>query len=396
MRDIPRDYPASTRQWLQQLIAFDSVSSNSNLTLISHIEEALERLEDTPGQPVQYWRIASADGNKSNLLVQIGPDTAEGVVLSGHTDVVPVTGQAWSSDPFDLTERDGRLYGRGSCDMKGFIASCLAHIPEWRALPLKRPIFLAFSYDEEVGCIGAPAMIKELASRQARPTVAIIGEPTMMTPVTRQKGITTLTTTVTGVEAHSSQIPDGLSAIHIAARLIDRIDHIMQELSEGDALNPAYNVPYSTLHVGKVHGGTAVNIMARECHFDWEIRDLPEQGFETVFTPFQQYSRALETELKEHFPQAAITTELVVPSVPGLDSPDSAALDFLTPLLENSEPRAVAYATEAGQFQRAGFSAVICGPGDIAHAHKPDEFVSLEQLDKADTLMTRIGQALCE
>lgn len=395
MSSSTASYPSSSRAWLEQLVSFNTVSSNSNLALIDYVDTVLAELAATPGQPLTTERIPNDDGSKTNLLVRIGPDVEGGVVLSGHTDVVPVEGQQWSSDPFTVTEREGRLYGRGTADMKGFIACCLAQVPTWRQLPLQRPILLALSYDEEIGCVGAPRMIERLAARSDRPAIAIIGEPTMLQAINRQKGITDLMTRVTGLEAHSSQIPDGVSAIHVAGKLISKIDAIMEELSGGDALNPAYNVPYSTLHVGTIKGGTAVNIMAGQCAFEWEIRDLPEYGFDTVFERFQSYASELEADLRTRAPSVSITTTQVVETVPGLNSLDDApALRFILPMLENGTTGAVAFATEAGQFQRAGFSAVICGPGNIAVAHKPDEYLELEQLDKADALMQQIGEAM--
>lgn len=389
--------PRESRDWLARLVGFDSVSRHGNLALIEEIETALGALASSPGQPLCFERIENDEGTKSNLLVRVGPDLPGGVVLSGHTDVVPVDGQPWSSDPFELTERDGRLYGRGSCDMKGFIACCLGQLAYWRGLELKHPLYLALSYDEEIGCLGAPRMIQRLAAKPHPPHLAIIGEPTMMRPVTRQKGITVLRTRVTGLEAHSSQIPSGVSAVHVAARLISRIETIMHELSEERACDEAYNVPYSTLHVGKVEGGTAINIMARECVFDWEVRHLPEQEFKTIFERFDRFARSLEFELRERAPTVSIDTETVVATVPGLRAEaDNPALAFLAPLLRDETPQgAVAFATEAGQFQQAGFSAIVCGPGDIAQAHQPDEFIAVEQLAACDALMRRLGEALC-
>ncbi|MGJ8524768.1 Acetylornithine deacetylase [Halomonadaceae bacterium LMG 33818] len=391
-----QEYATSTRTWLSQLISFDTVSRNSNLSLIEYIESQLALLSDTEGQPVRAERIENAAGDKSNLLIRIGPAVEGGVALSGHTDVVPVDGQPWHSDPFTLEEREGKLYGRGSCDMKGFIAAALSHIPEWRTLDLKRPLYVALSYDEEVGCVGAPHLIEHMNASAIHPELVIIGEPTMMKPITQQKGISDLYTTVRGVEAHSSQIPDGVSAIHVAARLVNHIENIMLEMKQqADCCNAAYNVPYSTLHVGTIQGGTAVNIMAGECTFHWEIRDLPEIGFHAIYEKYERYAKALEQEIKQTSPMASITTHLAVDSVPGLNATeDDPAVRFLKPLLEDQHSGAVAFATEAGQFQQGGYAAVICGPGDIAQAHKADEFVSIEQLNKVDVLMSKIGEQL--
>ncbi|MDW5376568.1 acetylornithine deacetylase [Halomonas sp. HP20-15] len=380
----------SAQQLLETLVGHPSVSRDSNLELIRFIEGYLDEF----GLP--YQRIENDDGTKANLLARIGPQVEGGVVLSGHTDVVPVDGQPWTSDPFSLTERDdGRLYGRGSCDMKGFIACALAQVPRWVEQELTRPIYLALSYDEEVGCIGAPRLIETLMADEPRPAAVIVGEPTLMAPVVAQKGITNLRTTVSGREAHSSQVNQGISAIHVAARLVARIEDIMAELSAEGRVDEAFNVAHSSLHVGKIQGGTAINITARECQFDWEIRHLPEDGFDTVFARFDDYARRLEAELRERAPQVSIRTENLTDTVPALaDRDNAAALTLCRELLGERTSEAVAYATEAGQFQRAGLPTVICGPGSIAQAHQPDEYLEVTQLDAGVAFMQRLGDRL--
>lgn len=377
----------SAQQLLEALVAHASVSRDSNLELIRFIESYL----DEYGVPHQ--RIENNDGSKANLLARIGPEVAGGVVLSGHSDVVPVDGQPWSSDPFTLTDKgDGRLYGRGSCDMKGFIACALAQVPHWVEQDLKRPITLAFSYDEEIGCLGAPRLIERLMVDQPRPAAVIVGEPTLMAPVVAQKGITNLRTTVTGLEAHSSQVNQGVSAIHVAARLVTRIEDIMTELHDEGLIDEAFNVAHSSLHVGKIAGGTAINIMARECHFDWEIRHLPQDGFDAVFTRFNAYAERLEAELKMRAPQVTIHTQKLVETVPALADRDNLeALQLCRELLGDQRSEAVAYATEAGQFQQAGLPTVICGPGSIAQAHQPDEYIEHSQLEAAMAFMHKLG-----
>ncbi|HET8790012.1 MAG TPA: M20/M25/M40 family metallo-hydrolase, partial [Modicisalibacter sp.] len=243
----------SAQQFLETLVGFATVSRDSNLELIRFIEDTLADY-DIPCQ-----RVENDDGSKANLLARIGPAVEGGVVLSGHTDVVPVDGQPWSSDPFALVDKgDGRLYGRGSCDMKGFIACALAQVPNWVEQDLKRSIYLAFSYDEEVGCLGAPRLIERLMADHPRPNAVIVGEPTMMSPVVAQKGATNLRTTVTGREAHSSQINQGVSAVHVAARLVTKIEDIMAELRAEGRIDEAFNVAHTSLHVGKIQGGTAI------------------------------------------------------------------------------------------------------------------------------------------
>lgn len=379
---------------LSQLVGFNTVSRESNLDLIDYVEAYLARYQ------VPTWRVSNDQGDKANLVARIGPDIEGGVVLSGHTDVVPVVGQPWQTDPFTLVERDGRLYGRGSCDMKGFIACALAAVPQWQRQSLKRPIFLAFSYDEEIGCLGAPRMIERLMSDFPQPMAVVIGEPTLMAPVVQQKGITVLRTVVEGIEAHSSQVNQGISAIHVAARLINKIEEIMTELMSDGCCNPAFNVPHSSLHVGKIEGGTAINIMARHCEFEWEIRHLPEDGFEAVYERFTRFTETLIQEYRQRIGEPAneafsITTTPLVSTVPALEHRDNAhAIALCEQLLGVQEHQAVAYATEAGQFQCAGLDVVICGPGSIAQAHQPDEYIELDQLRQGDRFMARLGDYL--
>ncbi|WP_438768019.1 acetylornithine deacetylase [Kushneria sp. TE3] len=391
MTTTPASLPSTARDILATLVGFDVLSRQSNLALIEWVERFLDAYDIT------HERIESDDGERFNLLARIGPDVAGGVVLSGHTDVVPVEGQTWQTDPFTLTERDNRLYGRGSCDMKGFLACALSGVPGWSQQDLQRPIWLALSYDEEIGCLGAPRMIEHLVVHHPEPAAVIVGEPTLMAPVTLQKGITTLKTIVHGVPAHSSQVNQGISAIHVAARLVSRIENIMSELAEENHLNDAFNVPHSSLHVGTIHGGNAINIMAQHCEFDWEIRHLPEEGFEAVFERFRKHSDELEATLKAVNADFAIETTTLTDTVPGLeDRANDRAMALLNRLGVHEQQQAVAYATEAGQFQRAGLQAVICGPGSIEQAHRADEFISLEQLDRGERFMQSLGHIMTE
>ncbi|WP_280547409.1 acetylornithine deacetylase [Halomonas sp. 11-S5] len=375
---------------LDRLVGFATVSRDSNLALIEWVEGLL----DTHG--VAHWRVESDDGRKANLLARIGPAVAGGVVLSGHTDVVPVDGQPWSSDPFTLVDKgDGRLYGRGTCDMKGFIACALAEVPRWVKQELATPIWLAFSYDEEVGCIGAPRMIERLLADHPRPAAVIVGEPTMMHPVVAHKGATNLRTTVTGRAAHSSQVNQGVSAIHVAARLVTRIEDVMAELKAEGRVDEAFNVVHSSLHVGKIQGGTAINIMARECSFEWEIRHLPSDRFEELLARVNDTAAGLEAEMRRRAPDAAIVTEALNTTVPALaDDNNAEVLVLCRDLLDERPAGAVAYATEAGQFQREGLPTVICGPGSIGQAHQPDEYLDIEQLAAGTAFMVALGERL--
>ncbi|MCL7939958.1 acetylornithine deacetylase [Halomonas sp. ATCH28] len=375
---------------LDRLVGFATVSRDSNLALIDWVEGWLD------DHGVAHWRVESDDGRKANLLARIGPAVAGGVVLSGHTDVVPVDGQPWSTDPFTLVNKgDGRLYGRGTCDMKGFIACALAEVPRWVGQELATPIWLALSYDEEVGCIGAPRMIERLLADHPRPAAVIVGEPTMMHPVVAHKGATNLRTTVTGRAAHSSQVNQGVSAIHVAARLVTRIEDVMAELRAEGRVDEAFNVVHSSLHVGKIQGGTAINIMARECSFEWEIRHLPSDRFEELLARVNDTAAGLEAEMRKRAPDAAIVTEALNTTVPALaDDNNAEVLALCRELLDERPAGAVAYATEAGQFQREGLPTVICGPGSIGQAHQPDEYIDIEQLEAGAAFMTALGDRL--
>ncbi len=377
-------------EMLERLVGFATVSRDSNLALIEWVEAWLD------DHGVTHWRIESDDGRKANLLARIGPDVAGGVVLSGHTDVVPVDGQPWSTDPFTLVDKeDGRLYGRGTCDMKGFIACALAEVPRWVEQEFTRPLWLALSYDEEVGCIGAPRMIERLMADHPRPAAVIVGEPTLMAPVVAHKGATNLRTTVTGRASHSSQVNQGVSAIHVAARLVTRIEDVMAELRAEGRVDEAFNVVHSSLHVGRINGGTAINIMARECTFEWEIRHLPSDRYEELHGRVDAYAAELEAEMRRRAPEASIVTEALNTTVPALaDDNNAEVLALCRDLLGEAPAGAVAYATEAGQFQREGLPTVICGPGSIAQAHQPDEYLEHEQLAAGARFMAALGERM--
>ncbi|TDB05229.1 acetylornithine deacetylase [Halomonas marinisediminis] len=377
-------------EMLDRLVSFPTVSRDSNLELIAFVESLLDE-HDVP-----HWRVESDDGSKANLLARIGPNVAGGVVLSGHTDVVPVDGQPWSTDPFTLTDKgDGRLYARGTCDMKGFIACALSEVPRWARLELEKPIWLALSYDEEVGCIGAPRMIERLMAEHPRPAAVIVGEPTLMHPVVAHKGATNLRTTVTGRASHSSQVNQGVSAIHVAARLVTHIEDVMADLKAEGRIDEAFNVVHSSLHVGRISGGTAINIMARECTFEWEIRHLPSDRFEELIERVNAYAVELESEMQRRAPETSIVTEALNETVPALADDNNAEVLALCHALLGERPAgAVAYATEAGQFQRQGLPTVICGPGSIAQAHQPDEYIEHEQLEAGGHFMKALGERL--
>jgi acetylornithine deacetylase len=375
---------------LARLVAFDTTSRDSNLALIEYVEALLG------GLGVATTRVPNHDGSKANLYATLGPAVEGGLVLSGHTDVVPVDGQAWSSDPFVLTERDGRLYGRGTCDMKGFIALALAAAPAF-AHPgrLARPVHLALSYDEEVGCLGAPAMIARIAAQLPRPAAVIVGEPTNMEVVHGHKGITSYVVTVTGHEAHSSLTHLGISANMAAIRLMHSLSELAARLEQ--AADPAspFVPPHATLTIGQIHGGTAVNILARECVFVFDLRCPPGTDPHAVLAPFLAQAEALDAELRARFADAGVRVVRRSLTPAFAPEPDGAAERIARTLAgDNGPPRVVPYAAEAGQFQQAGFSTVICGPGSIEQAHQPDEYVARVQIERGAGFMLRLAEML--
>ena len=380
--------PASL-EMIKRLINFETVSRNSNLDLIHYVQDYLH----THGIPSTL--VPNHDGNKANLYATIGPQTKGGVILSGHTDVVPVDGQPWSTDPFTVTRKDNRLYGRGTCDMKSFIAIALAMVPTFRQKALKRPIHLALSYDEEVGCLGAPALIAEMVSQLPPVDAVIVGEPTSIQPVVAHKGIAALKTTVTGHEAHSSQVQRGVSAVMVAAKLVSFIQQMMDENRQNAEASCAFIPPYTTLHVGTIHGGTAINIISRKCEFVWDIRCLPGDDWQHYLTRFNNYAETLLREMRQVSQDANITTE-VFASAPPLQDKGGSAQALLTELLGTQDSTVVPFAAEAGQFQEAGYSVVLCGPGSIDQAHQPDEYIDISQVTACEAMFTRLSDRLAQ
>lgn len=382
-------FPATSEEILAKLVSFDTTSRESNIPLIAWIETFL----DAHGVP--HLRVDYEEGKKTNLYATIGPDVEGGVVLSGHTDVVPVDGQAWTSDPFALTLRDGLLYGRGTCDMKGFIAVCLAMVPTFKEAKLKVPLHFAFSCDEEVGCRGVVPLVEHMRDHLKRPSAVVVGEPTSMQVVNAHKSAVRYGTGVTGHESHSALTDRGVNAIMVAAEIISEINRIREDLiTEGDPTG-RFNPPYSTIHVGVIKGGTANNIVPKSCSFSWETRLLPTADREAVPKRIEALSRKLEPAMKKVSPATGITTEKVtdVPGLaPELDSP--AELLALHCAHANST-HTVSYCTEAGHFQAIGIPTVVCGPGSIEQAHKPDEFIAVEQLRKCETFMARLVARCC-
>ena len=387
---MPSD--VSARTILERLIGFPTVSRDSNLDLIEWVEDYLG------GHGIRAQRVHSPCGSKAHLFAQTGPEAEGGVMLSGHSDVVPVDGQAWSTDPWAVTERAGRLYGRGTCDMKGFVALALAALPRARAAPLKRPLQLALSYDEEVGCIAVTSLIARMAEALPRPAAVIVGEPSMMQVVTGHKGGTGYDVHVRGHEVHSSLIHRGVSAVMQAARLVDwanRRNAQAAATSPGPAA-AAFDPPWTTLHVGCIRGGTALNITARDCRFNIEIRVVPGESVAGWEDDFEAEVARIEAEMQAVHPDARIVLEKYF-ALPPLEPEAGGAAEALARRLTGDNgTHAVSFGTEGGQFQRHGLSTVICGPGDIAQAHQPDEYLSLAQFEAGGRFLDRLIDHLTE
>ncbi len=374
------------REILDRLVGFNTVSANSNLELIDWVEDYLG------GHGVTAHRVYNADRSKANLYANIGPEVAGGVILSGHTDVVPVEGQTWDTDPFKVVEKDGRLYGRGTCDMKGFDALALAAVPVALKRGVKRPIQIALSYDEEVGCIGAPFMISEMRKTLPPAEAVIVGEPSMMKAVSGHKGGVGFDVHMRGFEVHSSLMHTGVSAIMEAAKLIDWANQQNAQLmaAEPSALAAQFDPPFTTVHVGMISGGTAHNITALDCNFGLSFRVVPGEDPDDWRAAFLAKVAEVEAGMKAIHPDAGITARDHF-DVPGLrPEEDGPAEHLVRRLTGDNGTHVVSYGTEAGQFQREDYSAIICGPGDIAQAHQPNEFLSIDQFQQGAAFMERL------
>ncbi|MDG9782142.1 acetylornithine deacetylase [Metapseudomonas otitidis] len=380
---------ATSLDLLERLVAFPTVSRDSNLALIGFIRDYLA------GHGVASELFLNAEGTKANLFATLGPTDRGGVVLSGHTDVVPVDGQAWTRDPFRLSESEGRLYGRGTADMKGFIASVLAAVPAFLAQPLRLPVHLAFSYDEEVGCLGVRSLLDALAQRPNRPRLCLIGEPTELRPVLGHKGKLAMRCQVHGAACHSAYAPQGVNAIEYAARLIGHLGEIGEELARPEHHDPRFDPPYSTVQTGLIEGGRALNIVPAECRFDFEVRALPGFDAQQVATRLDRYAQAeLVPRMQAVQPGTGIRFE-PLGSYPGLATDAASEAAELVALISDSRDfGTVAFGTEGGLFHEAGIPTVVCGPGSMDQGHKPDEFVTLAQLEACDAMLLRLAEHL--
>lgn len=377
----------STTEILKELVSFSVLGNQSNLTILKWIEDYLSQ------HGVTYQLIYNKEKDKASLHCRFGPAVDGGTILSGHTDVVPTEGQPWTSNPFELTDKgDGRLYARGSCDMKGFLACCLSAVPDLCSADLKRPIYFAFSYDEEVGCRAGAELAEGIRDFYSeKPQFAIIGEPSMMAPIVGQKGINVYMTKVFGSQGHSSRVKEEVSAVQEAARLIVWLEEYMDQLIAEGRTDDRFHPNHTSIHTGVIHGGTAFNIIANECYFDWDYRNIPSDKAADIFAAFESYCQQRIEAKRKIFPDFNITHEAHHPPVVALDTAEDAeVVQLIKKLTGNQNTSTVAYAAEAGQFSQAGFQAVICGPGSIDQAHRANEFVDKTQLAECDAFLRRL------
>lgn len=376
----------TSRTLLERLVAFDTTSRESNLALIDFVWHYLTDLG------VNCELIHNAGRSKANLYARLGPAGSGGILLSGHSDVVPVDGQNWSVPPFALSERDGKLYGRGTADMKGFIACMLAAVPHFLAQPLAQPLHLAISYDEEVGCLGVRTLLDVLASRPEKPDLCLIGEPTELQPVLGHKGKLAVRCEVQGAACHSAYAPQGVNAIQYAAKLIHRLTAIGEVFAAPERQDTRFDPPFTTVQTGLIQGGRALNIVPAECTFDFEVRTLPQDDAQQVAEELERYA---QRELLPQMRAVNSDTEIrfyPLSSYPGLyTAAQSAAAQLLAHLTGSEAFSTVAFGTEGGLFHQAGITSVICGPGSMAQGHKPDEFITIEQLDACDAMLRRLA-----
>jgi acetylornithine deacetylase len=370
---------------LDRLVAFDTVSSRPNMALMEYVKGLLE------AAGIAVTLIPDPAGGKANLYASTGPVGQGGVMLSGHTDVVPVEGQDWTRPPFALTEADGRLYGRGTADMKGFVACAVAAMVAAARRPLKVPLHLALSYDEEIGCMGVRSLIDMLAAAPVRPRFCIVGEPTGMQVATGHKGKVALRATCTGREGHSALAPLALNALHLAADFLQAVRGLQAEVAATGLRDGDYDVPYTTLHVGKMSGGVQVNIVPNHAVLDFEIRSLAGEDVGALIARLEAAAEAIVLPCRGEFPEAAIRVERLW-DYPGLGTPsDAGVVNFVKGLTGANGTIKVAFGTEGGLFdRRLGIPTVICGPGSMMQGHKPDEFVTVEQLARCEAMLAAL------
>jgi acetylornithine deacetylase len=377
-------------EMIRRLVAMDTTSRNSNLGIIEYIGDYLGKLG------IESRLVHDETGRKANLYATLGPTDKPGIALSGHTDVVPIDGQAWSSDPWTIAERERRLFGRGTADMKSFLGVLLTSVPEMLRRKPTTPIHLIFSYDEEVGCVGVRRLLDMLRHAPIRPRACIIGEPTEMKVIVGHKGKMSLRCHVRGRECHSSLAPQGVNAVEYAAEVITYLRGMARRVATEGPFDENFDVAHTTVHTGTVHGGTALNIVPKDCHFDFEFRYVPGVKPEALLAEARGFAETkLLPQMQAVDPSAGFSWE-PLSSFPGLDTPvDSDIVDFVKSLTGANSVSKVAFGTEAGLFQETGIPTVICGPGNIAQAHKPDEYIEIEQIVLCEAFMGRLMDKLC-
>ncbi|MDJ0614826.1 MAG: acetylornithine deacetylase [Rhizobiaceae bacterium] len=372
-------------EFLRELVAFPTVSANPNLALVEFCAEHLRKVG------AEVTLIRDPDEAKANLYATIGPRDVPGVLLSGHTDVVPVEGQDWTVPPFELTERDGKLFGRGTTDMKGFVACALRIALKAADREMVKPLHLALSYDEEIGCVGVRSMIDMLADAPFRPKFCIVGEPTLMSVATGHKGKTACQVTCTGKEAHSALAPTALNALHLACDMAAYVRELQAEIAESSGRDEDYDIPYTTLHVGQIAGGVALNIVPNHAEIKFEIRNLQEDNPEELLARISNHAATILEPLKQEFPEAAIDLNITNTYPPLSTAKDAEVVNFVKSLTGSNSTMKVAFGTEGGLFSsKLGVPTVVCGPGSMAQGHKPDEFVSMDQLSKCDQMLDEL------
>lgn len=370
----------SHRSLLSQLLSFDTTSRESNLALIEWIQHYLSQFG------IKSTLVFNEEHTKANLYARLGPEGDGGVMLSGHTDVVPVDGQAWTHPPFELTEQNGKCYGRGSADMKGFIACVLEAVPRFVNTELRMPLHLAFSYDEEVGCLGVRSLIDHICASNEKPAMCIIGEPTSMKPVYGHKGKVAMRCNVQGHACHSAYAPEGVNAIEYAAKLIGKLSELSEPLKQH--LDDRFDPPYSTLQTGLIKGGAALNIVPEHCSFDIEMRYLPATDVTHTFDKLQNYAaQTLEPSMRSVNEHSNIQFESLAAYPPLLTDPQSEFAQWLSSWSGSKEFGTVAFGTEGGLFDEAGVATLVCGPGSMEQGHKPDEFITVKQLNACSTML---------
>ncbi|MFT5161132.1 MAG: acetylornithine deacetylase [Candidatus Krumholzibacteriia bacterium] len=383
------DHLQSCTTILDDLVTFPSISSDSNLAIIDYLADRMTQA----GAKVDIYRDET--GKKANLYATIGPDRVGGILLAGHTDVVPVADQDWTSDPFTMARRDGRLYGRGTCDMKGFIAATVALAPYYATCAKNRPVHFSFTYDEETGCLGAAELIKQIEKRDDCPALAIIGEPTEMRMIEGHKGCFEYTTHFQGREGHGSLPHLGVNAVEYAVRYVARLLELRQDLKDRVPADSRYDPPFSTINVGGLNGGVAHNVVAGKATVDWEMRPVQAGDADHVKSALHGYCHeTLLPQMQSIWPDASIETEIIGEVVGLVPMSVNAARDLVAELTGANGTDLVSFGTEAGLFQSLGMAALVCGPGSIEQAHKPDEYVELIQLKQCVEMLERLGDKL--